>query len=103
MDIDPERIAKSPFLIGALGAVVAMRSAPGESWQSRLFNVLSGALLAGFGAPAMAEYFSLSSPAMHGAMSFAVGLFGMNFVSAAGVWIKQLQIADVLPWVRRKE
>lgn len=103
MDIDPERVARSPFLIGALGALVAMRGAPGESWPIRVFNVVSGALLAGYVSPAVAEFFALPSPAMQGAMSFAVGLFGMNFVATAVTWIKQLQLADVLPWVRRKE
>lgn len=103
MDLDPERIARSPFLIGALGALVALKGAPGDTWPMRIFNVFSGALLAGFGAPAIAEFFSLTTPAMQGAMSFAVGLFGMNFVAASGVWIKQLQLSDVLPWVRRKE
>jgi len=43
MDIDPEKIVKSPFLIGALGALVALRGAPGESWLIRCINVLSGA------------------------------------------------------------
>lgn len=104
MDIDPERIARSPFLIGALGALVALKGAPGETWQARLFNVFAGSLLAGFAGPALAEYFALpSASAMNGAMSFAVGLFGMNFVATAGAWIKQLQLSDVLPWLRRKE
>lgn len=103
MELDPERIVKSPFLIGALGALVAMRGAPGESWPIRVFNVISGALMAGFISPAACEFFALTSPAMQGAMSFAVGLFGMNIASAAVVWIKAMQLADVLPWVRRKE
>lgn len=103
MDIDPDRVLRSPFLIGALGALVALKGAPGETWAARIFNILSGALLAGFAAPAIAEFFSLPSPAMQGAMSFAVGLFGMNFVATASVWIKHLHISDVLPWLRRKE
>lgn len=102
MDIDPERIARSPFLIGALGAL-AMRGAPGETWPTRAFNVLCGGLIAGFVSPGVAEWFSLTSPAMLGAMAFASGLFGMNFVAAAVALIKQLQLSDVLPWTRRKE
>lgn len=103
MDLDPERLARSPFLIGALGALVALRGAPGESWPTRALSVLSGALIAGFVSPALAEWFSLTTPAMQGALSFASGLFGMNFIAAAVAWIKQLQLSDILPWVRRKE
>ena len=51
MDFDPERIARSPFLIGGLGALVALRGAPGETWPTRVFNVISGALFAGFVGP----------------------------------------------------
>ncbi|MGJ7508674.1 hypothetical protein [Variovorax sp. GT1P44] len=103
IDLDPERLVRSPFLIGALGSLVALRGAPGESWPIRIFNVVSGALMAGYVGPALAEFFSLGTPAMQSAMAFAVGLFGMNFVATAVTWIKQLQLSDVLPWVRRKE
>lgn len=103
MDLDPERLVRSPFVIGALGSLVALRGAPGESWRIRIFNLVCGALLAGYVSPALAEFFSLLTPASQGALSFAVGLFGMNFVATAVTWIKQLQLGDVLPWVRRKE
>ena len=103
MDIDTDRLARSPFLIGALGAVVALRGAPGETWPTRLINVGSGALIAGFLSPAMAEWFSLTSSAWQGAMAFASGLFGMNFVATAVALIKEIKLADVLPWTRRKE
>lgn len=103
MDLDPERLVRSPFVIGALGSLVALRGAPGESWPIRIFNVVCGALLAGYVSPALAEFFSLGTPAMQGAMSFATGLFGMNFVATGVTWIKQLQLSDVLPWARRRE
>lgn len=103
MDFDHEKIWRSPFLIGALGAVVALRGTPGDTWLTRLVNVLSGSLMAGFVSPAACEFFSMTSPSMQGAMAFAVGLFGMNLASAVVVWIKTMQLSDVLPWVRRKE
>ena len=102
MDIDPEKL-RSPFLVGMLGALVALRSAPGDSWPVRAVNVLSGALIAGFLSPAACEFFSLTSQAMQSAMAFACGLFGMNLASAAFGWIKNLQLADMLPWLRRKD
>lgn len=103
MDLDPERIVKSPFLIGALGALVALRGTPGVSWWERAVNVMSGALIAGYGSPAISEFFGLTTPSMHGAVAFGAGLFGMNFVATVVTLIKQLQLSDVLPWVRRKE
>ena len=103
MDFDFEKLWRSPFLIGALGALVALRGAPGVSWWERAINVFSGSLMAGFVSPAACEFFSLTSPAMQGAMAFAVGLFGMNMASAIVVWIKTAQLSDVLPWARRKE
>lgn len=103
MDIDPEKLTRSPFVIGAIGALVALRWAPGESWPTRLMNIASGGMIAGFLSPGVAEWFSLTSPAMAAAMAFASGLFGMNFVATAVAWIKELKLADVLPWARRKE
>lgn len=103
MELDPERIIKSPFLIGALGAIVALRGAPGESWPIRFVNITSGALFAGYVSPAIAEWFALTTPAMQSAMAFACGLFGMNFVAAVVTWIKEIKLSDVLPWARRKE
>ena len=100
MDFDHEKLWRSPFIIGALGAVVALRGTPGDTWGTRLINVLSGALIAGYGSPAVCEFFALTSPSMQGAMAFASGLFGMNVVAMVVGWCKTLQLADFLPWVR---
>ena len=35
MDINPETITKSPFFIGALGALVGLRGVPGSTWGER--------------------------------------------------------------------
>lgn len=102
MDIDHEKVWQSPFLIGALGGIVALRSTPGDTWKMRLANVISGALIAGYGSPAVCEFFSLVSPSMQSATAFACGLFGMNLFAMVVGWLKTLQLADVLPWVKRK-
>jgi len=81
---------------------VALRFAPGDSWPVRFVNVLNGAGIAGFFSPAASEYFSLTSPAMHSAMAFAFGLFGMNLTSAVFHWMKNLQLSDILPWIRKE-
>lgn len=101
MDFDPDRILKNPFAIGALGSLVALRASPGATWPERAFNIMSGALLSGFFGPMVAEYFGLSTPAMQSGTAFAVGLFGMHFVATTMVWLKDLKLADVVPWFKK--
>jgi hypothetical protein len=102
MDLDHEKFWRSPFIIGAIGSIVALRFAPGESWIIRFVNVLNGAGIAGFFSPAASEYFALTSPAMYSAMAFAFGLFGMNLTSAIYRWLKNAQLSDILPWIRKE-
>jgi len=104
MDIDPEKAWSSPYVAAALGSLVALRGTPGSTWWERLVNVLSGFLIAAYLSPALSEFFSLTSPAMKGALAFAAGMFGMNVVAMVVGWTKTLQLSDFLPWVRgRKE
>lgn len=103
MDFDHEKIWRSPFLIGAIGAVVAFRTNPYETWKARVFNVSSGAFIAGYVSPAACEYLGLVSPSMQSAMAFASGLLGMNLVAMLVGWTKNLQLADILPSVKRKK
>ena len=93
-----QRAASSPFTVGLLGSLIALRSAPGTTWPERITNVMSGALMAGILSPAIAEYFGLSSPAMQAATAFVVGLFGLNITATVFVWIRDMKLADLLPW-----
>lgn len=54
--------------------------------------------MAGVLSPAIAEYFGLHSPAMQSATAFVVGLFGLNVTATAFAWIKDMKLADLLPW-----
>lgn len=98
VDLEPDKIAKSPFVVGLLGAVVALRGAPGDTWSERAFNIFCGTLLAGYLSPALAEYFGLHSPAMSSASAFVVGLFGLNLVATVVQLLKTTTWADLLPW-----
>lgn len=98
MEFNPSKVGESPFIVGLLGSIVALRGAPGTTWKERVFNVLCGALLAGFVSPAIAEYFGLATPSMQAASAFVVGLFGLNLVATLVAWIKDLRLADLLPW-----
>lgn len=99
--LDPDRVLRSPLVAGAIGSIVALKSSPGASWPERAFNVLCGALLAGYGSPAICEYFGLHTVATTSGMSFAVGLFGMNLVATVLVWIKDVKLGDVIPWFKK--
>ncbi len=98
--IDTEAFARSPWLAGALGAIVALHSVPGASWLERLCNVFCGLLIAGFLSPAVAQYIGQTTPEMLSATAFVCGLFGLNVCSAVVVWIKGANIGDLLPWKR---
>ena len=104
MNIDPqaaEEVVKSPWLAGALGALVAMgRAVPGTTIFQRVVGVGTGALLSGFFSPALSEYFGMTTPEMKSAMSFAVGLFGLNLMAAALDWTKTVKVSDYIPWLR---
>lgn len=39
MDLEPDRLVRSPFTVGAIGALItAVKFTPGASWKERAFN-----------------------------------------------------------------
>lgn len=104
MDLNPEAIAKSPFTIGALGALVtAAKFTPGASWWERGINVVGGSLAAGFVTPALTEYLKMTSHAYIGGASFFVGLLGMSLVAAFFQMVRDVQWAQIVSgWIARR-
>lgn len=102
MDFDPDHLVRNPFAIGGLGGLVSLKFAPGATLLERAFNVSCGALLAGFLASAVAEYLSLRTDSMQGAVAFLIGVFGMNLVAAAVRVIRDVKLSDLLPWLRKE-
>lgn len=100
-NFDWDRLLSSPFFVGAAGALVALKSAPGKTWIERAFNLACGMLLAGFLSAAVAEWLGLKTPETQLAAAFLVGLFGMNVVAAANVWFNETKLADVIPWFKK--
>lgn len=94
-------VSQNPFLVGLLGGVVALRGVPGASFLERVFNSFSAMLIAGFGSPATSEFFGLTTPAMQSACAFAIGLFGLNLVSAVTAYLGTVDIASLVPWGRK--
>lgn len=98
--IDADAIVRSPWLAGAMGALVALHGVPGATWVERAFNVFAGLLIAGYVSPAIAEYLGLASVAMQSAAAFLCGLFGLNGVAAVVAAIRSADLRDFLPWKR---
>jgi len=96
MTIDVDRILGSPFTIGGLGSLVALKFAPGVSWWERFTNVASGMLVAGYGAPALAEWLQFKTAGMGNAAAFILGLLGMSLIAAILQAIRDLKLAEIL-------
>lgn len=102
IDLDPERLVRSPFAAGLAGALVALRYVPGASWGERLSNVAAGALTAYFGTPALMAWLHPSSTDIGNAIAFAVGLFGVSIAAACFDVLRRLPLADIAAgWLRR--
>lgn len=103
MDIDLHKIATSPFVAGVLGAVVGLKGAPGLSWQERFTNVIAGSAIALFVAPAVGEFFRLTSPSMLGLLAFALGMFGMSIAAAILQWLRDGKLGEAISsWTVKK-
>lgn len=94
---------RSPFFIGALGAAVALRFAPGASWWERASNVVAGALFSGYLSPALVEWLHLRTEGMTSASAFVVGLLGMSLAAAVLQAIKSIDLAKIASdWLGRR-
>lgn len=104
MDFNPEAIARSPFAVGALGALVtAIKFTPGATWPERVFNVAAGSLAAGFLTPALIEWLAMKSPAYISGAAFLFGLLGMSLCAAVLQAIKDTQLAKAIDgWITRR-
>lgn len=96
MDLDPERIIRSPWLAGAFGSIVGLRWAPGLTWLERVFSVVCGSLCAGYGAPAIAEWWAINSPGMQAWLAFVVGMFGLSITAEAQRGFRELSFGDIV-------
>ena len=91
----------NPFLAGFFGGLLALRAVPGSTFLGRLYTVIAASILAGFTSPAVAEYFGIESESSRSAVSFLIGLFGLNFVASGTEYIKTLDLRSILPWGKK--
>ena len=91
-----------PWLAGAVGAVVGLKFVVGATWPERAANVAAGTAVAVFVAPAVADYYTLSS-AVTGGLSFTFGLFGVAVAGAVFGAIRSLDLAELVRgWISRR-
>jgi len=94
--------SKGVLLWGLIGACLSMYFAqPGMHWLTRLVYCSGGAACAYVGAPALAEYFTLSEAAT-GAVGFVLGVFGMSLLAALQTIIRESKWGEqIATWVKR--
>lgn len=104
MDIDPERLIRNPFAVGAIGALItAVKFTPGASWPERAFNVLAGSLAAGYLTPALIDWLDMPSQVYASGAAFLLGLVGMSLAAAMLQAIKDTPFGQILTgWIGRK-
>lgn len=103
MDFDPERVARSPFLVGAIGALItAVKFTPGASLIERAFNVVAGSAAAGYITPAFMEWLNMKSVSYASGGAFLFGLVGMSLAAALLQAIKDTPFGVILAsWLSR--
>lgn len=94
----------SPFVTGALGAVVtAIKFTPGATWFERAINVACGSLVAGFVTPALIDWLSVESASYSSGAAFLFGLLGMSLAAAILDGIKTTQFGEIIKsWLQRR-
>jgi hypothetical protein len=95
IDLNPESVIKSPYFAGLVGSVISLRWVPGGTVLEKLIIIAIGVGAASFLGPAAGEYFGLHSQAMQSAISFMIGLFGLNLMAAVALWIKTVDLSTI--------
>ena len=91
----------SPFVIGALGALVGLRLAPEVTWWGRFTSISCGLLTAGFVAPGLTEWLRL--PTLINLFAFAIGLLGMNLLATVYKGMSSIDVGAIITgWLSRR-
>jgi len=87
------------IIAGAIGGVVALRHIEGLSTFGRVIAVLSGAIVASYGTPAIDSLFSLNNEVESG-VAFLLGLTAMNIIPGL-IRVSEMFKSDPLAFIRR--
>lgn len=95
-DIKASEILANPFVAGAAGSLLGIKSMSGATWGERFLHLIIGAACAGYLGPAVAEWLRMETPSMRSAFAFGLGAFGISVYMAAVDTIKRIQWATIL-------
>jgi hypothetical protein len=81
-----------PVVVSVAGAFVGLRALPGESRLQRMSTLVSGALTAIFGGPALVSYLGIQNSQVGAGVIFITGAVGLVALGAIWEGIKQTQL-----------
>lgn len=103
MDIDPERVARSPFVVGGVGAAISAWKfpVPGSNFFDKLGNTIAGAACAGYVGPMVNEWLKMESETYRMGAAFILGIMGMSLAAAILKAIADTPLAQIAgDWLR---
>lgn len=89
-------ISRNPFVVGALGAILALRAVPGATLPERIFNVFGGSVCAGYSTPFLAEWMGWKSDSVISFASLIIGLAAMTLVAEFILALKTIKWGELL-------
>ena len=103
MNLDADSIFKSPFFVGALGSLVALKFVPGVTWPERITTATSGALCAGYLTPGLMEWLQVTSNGLTNAAAFVLGMLSMSLAAAVLEGLRATKFGDIISsWLTRR-
>lgn len=93
----------TPEGAGAVGSIVSLRWAPGDSWLIKLSSVAGGMAFAIFIVPWLIEYMEVKSAKAPLAMAFIGGLVGMNLLAKTWAYVQSVDFRELLNVILRRQ
>jgi hypothetical protein len=94
-------VLANPFVAGAAGSLLGIKSMSGTTWGERFLHLIIGAVCAGYGGPALTDWMHMDSVKVQSFMAFGVGAFGISIYMALVDAIKKIDwtgvITSILP------
>jgi fructose-specific phosphotransferase system IIC component len=95
-------VKKAGLIAGFIGALISLKFlTETKTWPARVIMALCGTLCAAYVAPGVAEYFKWSDR-VEGALTFAIGLFGMTFANSFMTFLREIKFGEAIAtWFKR--